>query len=211
MFSHNSSRVRILLAYAPSDWIEVDGLRDPVPSSMSLSDIVIARECRDERPLANYDAIHPLWTTVSTLEDLGIFSQEYSGHRFRSLANGETDQIPLPRGLLPLYPKTSASRVIAIGDDDSNESDNMIYSRVFPGGVKVETVKQFDAGDEVLVRLSWAPDVTTAPAADCNGSRLIFAAQYSFSALDKVIEIDGQPARLAPPMLLDFFVDKFVQ
>mmetsp|Transcript_23497 Transcript_23497/g.23706 ORF Transcript_23497/g.23706 Transcript_23497/m.23706 type:complete len:364 (+) Transcript_23497:78-1169(+) len=196
---HNNQRIRILIALIPREWVEVEGLDYPVPSSMTLNDVIVVREGLGVRPLDTDDP-HPLW--IPSLQMAPIFTRQYSGNRTRNSPDAGVSSTGLPPGKLPCHPLIREGQVEKDGDSIQD-----IYTRDFAGGIRVEASRELQAGEEFTVRISWATDI--GQIRDENRSNMIYSVQYSFTALDSVIKDRGS-VRLAPPVLRDLFVDKLI-
>eukprot|EP01041_Mallomonas_annulata_P003304 gene3304-6542_t len=213
IFRHNDNRVRVLLALSPLNWEEIDGL-GTIPDSMILQDIVISRESLNKRPLQIENNIHNLWSPIENFDN--IFNKKYNGKRYRNTANGQQDILDLNMNNLPKLSMDSSSSsnnnngIIHVDDESIIDTD--IYTRIFPGGIKVECPKILTAGVETSIRITWAP-LPTSSTSNLNAMSIedtaeVYAAEYKFTALDIIQDSNGK-LRLSPPILKDFFVDKF--
>lgn len=157
------SRIRVLLAHAPVSFVDVRGM-GRVPDKMLLSDIIIVRERIGSRPLELDDPPGPdrMWhkTPKERLEG------QFTGVREQVGTNGDVESSVIEGGIcLPsVYLDDSKYR---LKDEDATDSsvvhyitddnNNNIYRRVFPGGILVECPAVVKSGSAERVRVSWMP------------------------------------------------------
>lgn len=202
------SRVRVLLAHAPVEFVSV-GKIGKVPSAMLLRDVVIVRERLNSRPLDYDENPDRMWfkTPASLLEGT------YRGERVLVGPVGQLLTSPIQTLELPS---------VVLSEKNNNQIENMnakhnkkvvlltpdelegnVYRHVYAGGVMVEVPSVISAGEEVNARVSWMP---------CGGVKgqrsSVIAAEIHFSALElDQMAVDSGILRLKAPTLLDYFVD----
>jgi len=160
-FRHDDSRLRVLLAYKPIDFQEVQNV-GMIPSALGLSDIVVVRERIEKRPLKLDQDPDSMWRPTTNKEAFDKFSKQgfLSGSRRTYNPSGLefSDRLPnLTSGLSPLKkcdgpaaaPGTAiagatgggaagavaASAVVVAA---AAEEDDDVYRRVLPGGIYIE-------------------------------------------------------------------------
>lgn len=210
-FRHEKNRLRVLVAFEPYDWNEVDN----IPISMALRDVVITREGLDSKPINDDSKPHSLWTSVdkfqqiySTKSTTSTNSRQYSRVQLRNDLQGNTittaveSTAVLPR--CQCLPGVEVEDVSLHDTPVTNSIDSGIYSRIFPGGVKVEVPILVTAKDLFRVRTSWAPYDT-----ELKDSRIVYACECAVTIIDSVTVMADGRTRVSPPALRDFFVEKF--
>lgn len=210
IFRHGDGRMRILLAHSAIDFMEVEGM-GIVPSTFLLKDIVVVRERLDSRP---YDLdIGPdlMWVpTPST-----AFEGSYEGQRQRFTTTGKLSSDSVTFTTLPPCKVTDVEVDEILNtylEDDviirkdptpvTNEPQEDMFRRVFKGGLLVEAPWIISSDVGVRARVSWKPDE----------SDKLYAAEIGlFMSSAAAFQLPNGSARLAAPVLTDFFVDEIVR
>lgn len=212
---HDNNRLRVLVAFEPYDWNDSEN----IPMSMVLRDIVITREGLNSKPINDDDNPHMLWTSVdkyrniyisssSTAGGIGSGNRLFHGDQYRNDLQGNTVSSTLdPKVTLPICNCLPGVEVEDSSSHDTPVTDSIrsgVYSRIFPGGVKVEIPILVTAKDLFRVRTSWAIyDL------DMKDSRIVYACECAVTIMDSVTTMADGRTRVSPPALRDFFVEKF--
>ena len=226
-FSHDNARMRVMIAYEPSDFVNVPSTSIQIPSSMSMSDITISREKRlaDTESSTTITSLPPardfteaaphfLFSKPSIEKDFG---GEFSGVKefFRKPDSPpdatRSEIIPLaPLSFYEDYKENlqSALKVDSVvgkkDDDDDDDDDDMDFVKMFDGGLLIEAPLVILAGDETDIKISWSvPTSLESPT-----SRTVYIAEASFTAMNDVINKTRRKRRGDPfvdqPLLLDY-------
>ena len=177
-------RIRVLLAYQPIDFQDIAGVGS-VPSAMGLSDVIIVRERRGTRPLKLDDKPDEMWRpeTTSTMPVLG------QRHRFK------------PDGLVEKMAGQSLQHEpLSLALPDTQQpTDDDVYSRSFPGGIRIEAGAVVYAGLETRIRVTWQPSLLQ--------PQSTYRSEVAFAALESVQVDPAGALRVSPPRLVDFNAD----
>lgn len=238
-FSHNDARMRVMIAYEPSDFVTVPSTSIQIPSSMSMSDITISREKRlaDTESSATLTSLPPLRDFTEAVPHF-LFSKpsiekdfggDFAGVKeFYRKSDGpvtataddatrrESQIVPLAP--LPFYEDylgnlQSALKLLNAVEkkDDDDEDDDMDFVKIFDGGLLIEAPLVILAGDETDVKMSWSVPTTT----DLSTSRTVYIAEATFTAMNDVINKTRRKRRgdtfVDQPLLLDFSVQTLVR
>lgn len=180
-------RLRVLLAYKPIDFQEIQGV-GPVPSALGLTDIIIVRERREKRPLKLDEGPDQMWRPSEPNRACGPFAAKYSYS-----ATSLVEKHPVPtqgNGLKPL------SLAMPRSESGHEEGWGEVYERSFPGGITIEAGSVVYAGLETRYRVLWQPSSI---------DKRAYCAEVAFRALENVL-VDGDAVRVSPPQVLDFTV-----
>ena len=238
-FSHNDARMRVMIAYEPSDFVTVPSTSIQIPSSMSMSDITISREKRlaDTESSATLTSLPPLrdfteavphflFGKPSIEKDFGgnfagvkEFYRKPDGPATPANDDATRSQI-VPLAPLPFYEEyignlQSALKVENVvekkDDDDDDEDDDMDFVKIFDGGLLIEAPLVILAGDETDVKMSWSVPTTS----DLSTSRTVYIAEATFTAMNDVINKTRRKRRgdtfVDQPLLLDFSLQILVR
>lgn len=225
-FRHDDTRMRIMVAYEPSDFVAVPSTSIQIPSSMSMSDITISREKRLEEdkisslikelpPAKMFTEATPhyLWRKTS-MDDFG---GQFSGVRDIYLKAGDAADAPksevIPLAPLPFYEEYEENFQNALLDDDAlgkkdddDEDDQLDFAKIFDGGLLVEAPLVILAGEISNVRISWSvPNVSGA-----SKSQTVYSADASFTSMNDAVNKTRRKRRgdnfVDQPVLTDFSV-----
>ena len=210
IFRHEDGRIRVLLAHAPVDFVEIEQV-GTVPSAYALRDIVIVRERLNKRPLKTDTDPDIMWVPTSETTFTGAFAGERQRFSPRGVVESETVSFPsLPIcEVVPPEVKSELQSNVPDNNDnhnmghsnDGSKTETELYKRVFAGGVLVEAPWIVASGLEVRARISWAPCAgqSTAP--------VVYAADMAWLASTDVMQLPSGNSMLIPPKLTDFYVD----
>ena len=232
-FSHDNARMRVMIAYEPSDFVNVPSTSIQIPSSMSMSDITISREKRlaDTESSTTITSLPPardfteavphfLFSKPSIENDFG---GEFSGVKefFRkpdSPADATRSEV-IPLAPLPFYEDykenlqsaLKVDNVVGKKDADDDDDDDMDFVKMFDGGLLIEAPLVILAGDETDIKLSWSvPTSLESPT-----SRTVYIAEASFTAMNDVINKTRRKRRGDPfvdqPVLLDYCLQSLLR
>lgn len=207
IFRHDNGRMRILLAHSAIDFMEVEGM-GIVPSTFLLKDIVVVRERLDSRP---YDLdVGPdlMWVPTPS----SAFEGSYEGQRQRFTTTGKLSSDIVSFATLPPCKVTDVEvdellnsyleDNVIISKDPAIESQDDMFRRVFKGGLLVEAPWIVSSDVGVRARITWKPDT----------SDKLYAAEIGlFMSSSAAFQLPNGSARLAAPVLTDFFVDEIVR
>lgn len=195
-------RIRVLLAYKFLADADINGL-GKVPSALALSDVLIVRERREQRPLKLDENPDALWRPV----DQPASSSSSSDFEFEIVAAKSrpvfaqratfrlADSVLIEEGGFPQSPlRLPAPPSEPGGDADIQTAD--VYSRAFPGEISIEAGEIVYAGLESRVRVTWSPH---------REEGAVYCAEVAFSALETV-EVQDVGLRVSPPRLSSFVV-----
>lgn len=227
-FSHEGCRVRILVAYEPSDFVSVPSTSIQIPSSMSMSDITISREKRLDKnadistsftlPAAKTftkSVPHYLWRTTSMDADFG---GQFTGSKdtYQKPETSVTDKIKteeIPLGALPLYEEYEESFQAALQSDDiinssdDDDEDNMEFVKLYDGGLLIQAPLVILAGEETDIKVHWSVpnDLGSSTA------RTVYIASAMFTAMNDVVNKTRRKRRgdtfIDQPLLLNYSVE----
>lgn len=207
IFRHDNGRMRILLAHSAIDFMEVEGM-GIVPSTFLLKDVVVVRERLDSRP---YDLdVGPdlMWVpTPST-----AFEGSYEGQRQRFTTTGKLSSETVVFATLPPCKVTDVEvdellnsyleDNVIISKEPAMESQDDMFRRVLKGGLLIEAPWIISSDVGVRARVTWKPDTTDKS----------YAAEIGlFMSSGAAFQLPNGSARLAAPVLTDFFVDEIVR
>ena len=212
IFRHDDGRIRVLLAHAPVDYIEIEQVGS-VPSAYALRDIVVVRERLNKRPLKTDTNPDIMWVPTHESAFTGAFAGQRQRFSARGVVESETVSFPsLP--LCEVIPPEVKSALQSTADnndnndhhkidhsDDGSKTETELYKRVFAGGVLVEAPWIVAAGLEVRARVSWAP------CAGQSNAPIVYAADMAWLASTDVMQLPSGNSMLIPPKLTDFYVD----
>lgn len=193
----NDMRMRVLLAYAPIDFQEVEGAGS-VPCALGLTDVILVRERRGpRRPLKLDEGPDVMWRppaeggAAGTRSGSGPELSQRDTYSPSGLVARETG-LRLPYSPLQLPAPTDASPAAHARAD--------LYERSFPGGLRVEAGAVVYAGLESRLRVQWVVDDNGPGVKGC------FRAEVAFKALETVT-VEAQGVRVSPPEVLGFTVE----
>lgn len=194
----NDMRMRVLLAYAPIDFQEVEGVGS-VPCALGLTDVILVRERRGpRRPLKLDEGPDVMWMppaeggAAGTRSGSGPELSQRDTFSPSGLVARETG-LRLPYSPLQLSAPTDASPAAHARAD--------LYERSFPGGLRVEAGAVVYAGLESRLRVQWVVVDNNGP-----GVKGCFRAEVAFKALETVT-VEAQGVRVSPPEVLGFTVE----
>jgi hypothetical protein len=227
-FRHDDTRMRVMVAYEPSDFVAVPSTSIQIPSSMSMSDITISREKRldadkasstiKELPPAKMfteSNPHYLWRKTS-MDDFG---GQFSGVRDIYLKSGDATDAPkseiISLAPLPFYEEYEENFQNALLDDDAvgnkgniddDDDDQLDFAKIFDGGLLVEAPLVILAGELSNVKISWSvPNQGGAP-----NSQTVYIADASFTSMNDAVNKTRRKRRgdnfVDQPVLTDFSV-----
>lgn len=229
-FSHDNARMRVMIAYEPSDFVNVPSTSIQIPSSMSMSDITISREKRlagtessttitSLPPARDFtEAVpHFLFSKPSIEKDFG---GEFSGVKeFFCKPDSppdatRSDNEIIPLAALPFYEDYKENLQSALKVDnvvgkkdaaaDDDDDDDMDFVKMFDGGLLIEAPLVILAGDETDIKISWSVPTSL----ELPTSRTVYIAEASFTAMNDVINKTRRKRRGDPfvdqPVLLDY-------
>jgi hypothetical protein len=227
-FRHDDTRMRVMVAYEPSDFVAVPSTSIQIPSSMSMSDITISREKRldvdkssssiTELPPAKMfteSTPHYLWRKTS-MEDFG---GQFSGVRDIYLKSGDAMDAPklevVSLAPLPFYEEYEENFQNALLDEDAlgnkgniddDDDDQLDFAKIFDGGLLVEAPLVILAGELSNVKISWSiPNQGGAP-----DSQTVYIADASFTSMNDAVNKTRRKRRgdnfVDQPVLTDFSV-----
>ena len=182
--------VRILLAYKPIMYRDIENSKYQIPAGMGLTDIIITREKLNNRPLKLDDNPDCMWKdTYNQIFDTAN-NNKYNGrqHVYGGNSCSEINKIE-NRELLSLTSIKTA--------------DAYVYRRVFPGGIVVEADSTFEYDKSGQVRIIWVPNH-----AENDQQALFQCVDVEFKALDKYV-IEGNNVKILPPSLVRYSVEEF--
>lgn len=225
-FRHVDTRMRVMVAYEPSDFVAVPSTSIQIPSSMSMSDITISREKRldvskvsssiTELPPAKLfteSTPHYLWRKTS-MDDFG---GQFSGVRDIYLKSGDAMDAPKSEVIslapLPFYEEYEENFQNALLDEDAlgnkgdiDDDDQLDFAKIFDGGLLVEAPLVILAGELSNVKISWSvPNHGGAP-----NSQVVYIADASFTSMNDAVNKTRRKRRgdnfVDQPVLVDFSV-----
>ena len=180
-------KIRILLAYKPIIYRDIENNKYQIPAGMGLTDIIITREKLNNRPLKLDDNPDSMWKITNNQ----IFdnSNKYNGHQYvySSDSTSKIENRELP-SLISSSIKTA---------------DEYVYRRVFPGGIVVEADSTFEYDKSGQVKIVWVPNH-----AENNQQLLYQCVDVEFKALDNYL-IEGNNVKILPPSLVKYSVEEF--
>lgn len=185
---HLDRRIRVLLAFSPSgELVEIESTGGSLPFSFALQDIVIVREMLNRRPIN--DDLNPdiLWSPVN--EELLL--KPLKGRRLRANISGLVDADPVVMNFLNADQR----------EDSHSAQVSTDFSRLFPGGILVQSVSTVSADTRSTCRISWAPSCELE-----NTDSLCYSAEVRFIYRPEVGQ-RGDSVFVIPPRLEDFFID----
>jgi hypothetical protein len=227
-FRHDDTRMRVMVAYEPSDFVAVPSTSIQIPSSMSMSDITISREKRLDVDKSSSSIIelppakmftestpHYLWRKTS-MEDFG---GQFSGVRDIYLKSGDAMDAPKSEVVslapLPFYEEYEENFQNALLDEDAlgnkgniddDDDDQLDFAKIFDGGLLVEAPLVILAGELSNVKISWSiPNQGGAP-----DSQTVYIADASFTSMNDAVNKTRRKRRgdnfVDQPVLTDFSV-----
>ena len=226
-FRHEDCRIRVMVAYEPSDFVAVPSTSIQIPSSMSMSDITISREkmLQDMDPSTFTlppakqftEAVpHFLWRTTSMDGDFGGLFSGVKDVFIRTPKDDTGDKIQreeVPPGALPFFEEYEENMNAALLSDNilgengtDDDDDDLEFVKIYDGGLLVQAPLVILAGDESEVKISWSvPNSEGEPT-----SRTIYVAEASFTAMNDVVNKTRRKRRGDPfvdqPILLNYSV-----
>lgn len=230
-FRHVDTRMRVMVAYEPSDFVAVPSTSIQIPSSMSMSDITISREKRldvskvsssiTELPPAKLfteSTPHYLWRKTS-MDDFG---GQFSGVRDIYLKSGDAMDAPKSEVIslapLPFYEEYEENFQNALLDEDAlgnkgdiDDDDQLDFAKIFDGGLLVEAPLVILAGELSNVKISWSvPNLGGAP-----NSQVVYIADASFTSMNDAVNKTRRKRRgdnfVDQPVLVDFSVQTLIR
>jgi hypothetical protein len=197
----NDMRVRVLLAYAPIDFQEIEGV-GPVPCALGLTDVILVRERKGaRRPLKLDEGPDVMWKPPVEGFALGLGPGAGSGpeltQRDSFMPDGlvvRESNLRLSYSPLQLPAPTEASPAAHARAD--------LYERSFAGGLRIEAGAVVYAGLESRLRVQWAVPEEE----DGHRPSRCFRAEVAFKALETVT-VEAQGVRVSPPEVLGFSVE----
>ena len=227
-FRHGDCRMRVMIAYEPSDFVTVPSTSIQVPSSLSMSDITISRELRltdgvttpiltSLPPAKSFTSASSnfLWRKTSIDSDFG---GTFSGVKDIYRALGSPADSPghetVPSTALPIFEDYDESFREALSEgkvseetsDDDDDEDDLDFVRMYDGGLLIEAPLVILVGEESDVRVSWSIPTTEVSAA----ARTVYVAEASFTAMNDALNKTRRKRKgdtfIDQPVLLDFTV-----
>ena len=230
-FRHGDCRMRVMIAYEPSDFVTVPSTSIQVPSSLSMSDITISRELR----LID-DSTTPVLTSLPSAKSFTSASSNFLWRKaridsdFGGTFSGVKD-IYCGLGSPASSPAQEAVTSIALSifedydesfrealsegkvpeetsvDDDDDDEDDLDFVKMYDGGLLIEAPLVILVGEESDVRVSWSVPILEASAAP----RTVYVAEASFTAMNDALNKTRRKRRgdtfIDQPVLLDFTVE----
>ena len=227
-FSHEGCRMRLLVAYEPSDFVSVPSTSIQIPSSMSMSDITISREKqldKSEDTSASFTlpaaktftraVPHYLWRTTSMDADFG---GQYIGVKdtYQKPETSVTDKIKteeIPLGALPFYEEFEENFQSALLSDDiikgvdDDDEDDMEFVKLYDGGLLIQAPLVILAGEETDIKVHWSvPNKVGSSTA-----RTVYIASATFTAMNDAVNKTRRKRRgdtfIDQPLLLSYTVE----
>lgn len=229
-FRHGDCRMRVMIAYEPSDFVTVPSTSIQVPSSLSMSDITISRELRlmdgvttpvlTSLPSANsFTSVSSNFLWRKTSVD-GDFGGKFSGVKDIYRGLGSTVDSPAQEVVsstaLPIFEDydesfreaLSEGKVLEEASVDGDDEDDLDFVKTYDGGLLIEAPLVILVGEESDVRVSWS--VPTLEASASAAPRTVYVAEASFTAMNDALNKTRRKRRgdtfIDQPILLDFTV-----
>ena len=204
--AQSDMRIRVLMAYKFLADADIDGL-GKVPSALALSDVIIVRERREQRPLKLDENPDALWRPVlidkpessSSAFDYEIVAAKSRPVFAQRATFRPAESVLLEEGGFPQSPLRLPAPSAETGAPDAEIQTADVYSRGFPGEISIEAGEIVYAGLESRFRVTWRPQ----PSQQEEG--VVYCAEIGFSALETV-EVQDVGLRVSPPRLSSFVV-----
>ena len=230
-FRHEDCRMRVMVAYEPSDFVAVPSTSIQIPSSLSMTDITISREKRlDDNqvssplkelpPAKSFTESNPhyLWRKTS-MDDFG---GKFSGVRDIYLKTGGDVDAPrseaIPLGPLPFYEEYEENFQNALlAEDvldikgDIDDDDQLDFAKIYDGGLLIEAPLVILAGELSNVKISWS----VPNSGGVSDSQTVYIADASFTSMNDAVNKTRRKRRgdnfVDQPILTDFSVQTLVR
>lgn len=185
-------KIRVLLAYKPITYRDIENNKYQIPAGMGLTDIIITREKLNTRPLKLDDNPDPLWKATNDQLFTAKANQYYDGTRYvySDTDSDESSKI-VGRDTIPSLRSTQPG-----------DGDEYVYQRIFPGGILVEADSTFEYDKSGQVKVTWVPNH------DSSEKLLYQCADVEFKALDKYV-MEGNNVKILPPTLVKYSTEEF--
>ena len=222
-FRHNDMRLRFLIVYAASDFMTVPSTSIKIPSTVALDDIVISRE----RKLPDTtDDVLPSIESFITPENsimrkpslLADFGGLFSGvqHHFQDEHSKTVtfNSSVIPESSLSFYKnyERNLQHALKIRENDEEETDieSIPFSKMYDGGIYIETPYVIFAGDDVNIVVAWSMPSDDDSTAN-KDMRKVYVANVTFSAMENVVKLIGRTKKggsmIDQPVVKSFTVD----
>ena len=183
-------KIRVLLAYKPIVYRDIENNKYQIPAGMGLTDIIITREKLNTRPLKLDDNPDSLWK--ATNDRIFDNANKFNGYRYGYSGSSSDDINKIESKELPSLTRSSMKT-----------ADDYLYRRLFPGGILIEADSTFEYDKIGKVKVMWVPNH-----ADSDQQLIYQCADVEFKALDNY-QIEGNNVKILPPTLLKYSVEEF--
>ena len=229
-FRHENCRMRVLIAYEPSDFVSVPSTSIQIPSSMSMSDITISREklLQDFEisapltlpPAKSFTESNPhyIWRKTSMDADFG---GKFSGVKEiyqnpETIINDKMKTEKVPLGTLSFYEEFEENYQDALlsenennsndVNDDDDDDDDMEFVKVYDGGLLIIAPLVILPGEESEVKVHWSVPIEM----KSTTARTVYIAESTFTAMNDVVNKTRRKRRgdnfLDQPVLVNYSV-----